>query len=410
MSKKQKILSFSAIGLDSPGLVSKITTRAFELNGNIIDVEENCRRGLFSIFLIIDFTMSDRSMEEIAASLEAMEKETDLKVNLTLCDGQENTRSPEHENHLVTIIGLDQPGIISKISTFFYKKNINIENCKMIARGRFFSMEMIIDTHKMYISPSRSRKEALEKMKNDLKEMCAEINQSVVIQSENIYERTKKLVVFDLESTLIQDFSLENFLNKIKGRVEYVGKGFDFPENSEDQMEALIENAKILKGVPLRDLRAFSEIIQLKPGSIELINILKSMGFKIALLSTGFNFFIRKIFETSGVDYAFSNALKADDNGLTTGELEDPIVTSETKNELLEFIMNVESIKRDQVIAIGDGSNRSHFIKDVGLSIAFKPDDSAIKTDGVLSSDQIINILYCLGIPKNELNKHFLSA
>lgn len=410
MSKIRKILSLSAIGLDSPGLVSKITTKAFEMKGNIIDVEENCRRGLFSIFLIIDFSLSEKTMKEITASLGTIEEETGLKVILAPYEDRELACFPDQENHLVTIIGLDQPGIISKISTFFYKKNINIENCKMIARGRFFSMEMIIDACKMVVPDSLDRKEALESMKTELKELCAEINQSVVVQSDNIYDRVKKLVVFDVESSLIQGFSLETFLNKIKGRVEVIGKGFDFPENSEDQMQALIENAKILKGVPIRDLRTFSKIIQLNPGSIELINILKSMGFKIALLSTGFNFFIRKIFETSGVDYAFSNALKADENGLTTGELEEPIVTSKTKNELLRFIMNVENIGRDQVIAIGDGSNRSHFIKDVGLSIAFKPDDMAIDTDGILSGDQIINILYCLGIPGHELKKHFLAS
>jgi ribose 5-phosphate isomerase len=66
----------------------------------------------------------------------------------------------------------------------------------------------------------------------------------------------------------------------------------------------------------------------------------------------------------------------------------------------------VEHIGRDQVIAVGDGSTRSHFIKNVGLSIAFKPDEKSIKTDGVLSSDHIMHMLYCLGIPKRELDTY----
>ena len=68
--------------------------------------------------------------------------------------------------------------------------------------------------------------------------------------------------------------------------------------------------------------------------------------------------------------------------------------------------MEIENINRDQVIAVGDGSIRSQFIKDAGLSIAYNPDEATIKTDGILSSDQILNILYCLGIPRTELNKY----
>ena len=73
MNEKRKIVSLSAIGLDSHGLLSKITTRIFEMNGNIIDVEENCRRGLFSIFLIIDFSASKRSMDGITRDLKEIE-------------------------------------------------------------------------------------------------------------------------------------------------------------------------------------------------------------------------------------------------------------------------------------------------------------------------------------------------
>ena len=82
-----------------------------------------------------------------------------------------------------------------------------------------------------------------------------------------------------------------------------------------------------------------------------------------------------KIFETAGIDYAFSNSLKVDQQGIITGELEDPVINSHTKDDILKFIMNVENIGPDQVIAVGDGSTRSHFIKNVGLSIAFNPDE-----------------------------------
>ena len=406
MSTTHKFVSLSAIGLDSPGLVSKITTDIFELGGNIIDVEEYCRRDLFSIFLIIDFSASNHSMDEITTTLKAIENETGLKVSIGIHDKEEINRRDEKELHIVTILGVDQPGIIAKISAYFHRCNINIQNCRMIARGKFFSMEMVVDTNKMRVEPGLSHKEVLEKMKDELKDLCTRINQSVVIQSENIYKRAKKLIVFDVETTLIQVSSLKHLLKKIQGKAKSPESIFGFLDDTTDEMQSLIENIRSLKGIHISELRKLSEMLQLNPGTFELIGILKSMGFKIALLSSGFNFVIKNLFEAAGVDYAFSNTPKIDENGIFTGELEEPIITATTKNEILKFIMNLENIKREQVIAVGDGSTSSHFIENCGLSIAFKPDEPHVKTDGIFSSDQITHLLYCLGIPATELDEY----
>ena len=406
MSEKDKIISLSATGIDTPGLVSKITNRIYELGGNIIDVEENCRRGLFSIFLIIDFSGSEHHMEQVEKALTVLGDETGLKTIFGAYEEAEIRYPARKERHIATILGEDKPGIIAKVSAFFHAYNINIETCKMIARGKFFSMEMGIDTGRILIQPGLSRDKTIEKMKSELKELCRDLNQSVVIQSEDVYRKGKKLVVFDVESTLIQESSIKSFPEKVCDQIRPADTKLSAVDNAGDSVHALIENARLLKGMPIADFEKFSSALELNPGALELIGILKSMGFKIALLSSGFNFFIRKIFEEAGVDYAFSNTLKTDDKGLITGELEEPVITSDKKQEILEFIMRVENLQPDQVIAVGDGSIRSHFIKNVGLSIAFKPDEKSIETDGVLSSDQIINMLYCLGMPKAELDKY----
>ena len=406
MREKGKIISLSAIGLDSPGLVSKLTTKVFELNGNIIDVEESCRHGLFSIFLIIDFSGSDAHMKKISETLSRMGEETGLKVVLEIYPEDQIAYSGEKENHVVTVLGEDKPGIIAAVSTFLHQHHINIEGCKMIARGKFFSMEMAINTSRMRVEPPMSHGEAIEKMKLALRDLCSSLNQSVVIQSENIFNRGKKLIVFDVESSLVQESSLEDFMTRIQGRIKTAEGEVQMRNGGEDRFQSLVENARNLRGMPVADLEKFSENLQLNPGALELIGTLKTMGFKIALLSSGFSFLMKRVFEEAGVDYAFSNSLRADEKGLITGELQEPIITDETKSEILDFIMSVENLKPEQVIAVGDGSTRSHFIKNVGLSIAFKPEDRSVATNGILSTDRISHILYCLGIPKAELDKH----
>lgn len=406
MGEENKIMSLSAVGLDSRGLVSKITSRIDVNKGNIIDVEENCRRGLFSIFLIVDFSSSESSIEEITEDLKILEEETGLKFIMGVYDKDKIPYHSEKEHHIVTVLGIDRPGIIMRVSTFFHKRNINIENCKMIARGQFFSMEMVIDTGHIRIEKEQSRHEALENMKAALKDLCAELGQGVVVQSEDIYNKGKKLVVFDVEASLIRHDSMTDFLERIAGKVKTLNGKTVFKDEERDDLQHLIEHARTLKGISFQDLEKFGESLQLNPGSLELISILKSMGFKIALISSGFRFFVKKIFEEAGVDYAFSNMLEVDEKGIITGEMEEPIITPVSKDEILQFILNMEKISRDQVIGIGDGSSRSHFIKNAGLSIAFKPGDTPIQTDGFLGGDKIISLLYCLGIPERELAKH----
>ena len=362
--------------------------------------------GLFSMFLVVDFSATEQSDDQIVAALKELQKEVDIRIVIGSYDVKDNLLPSQHENHLVTIIGVDQPGIIAKISSLLHTYRITIERTRMIARGRFFSMEMLIDTRTMISSPDLSHAEQIKQVKSDLRKLCAEIDQSVVIQSGETYQRQKKLVVFDVESSLVQQASLNEFIKVVSNRLEPGPVIETTTEKQDDPMNILVENAKRLKGLTVDTFRQYAEILQLNPGTIELIKILKSMGFKIALLSSGFNFFVKKIFETAGVDYAFSNTLEIDEAGVFTGNLEQPIITSDSKEDLLEFIIQNENIQKEQVIAVGDGSKSSHFIKNVGLSIALQPENPLIKTDGVLGNDQLLNILNCLGIGEEDLNNY----
>lgn len=412
VKKRNNRIMLSAVGIDSPGLVAKMTTKIFDLGGNIVDVEETCRRGLFSIFLVIDFAAAKAPIEQLIQELEAIEKETGLKVVVKGYDRQDIVLLPGQSNHLVTIIGVDRPGIIAKISTFFSDRGVNIENVKMIARGELFSMELIINTDNMVVDRASSSVASLEEMKTRLKTLCQKLDLSVVIQSENIYRRTKKLVVFDVESSLVRQRSLGRFLKTIKDRIKKAGTLPKFPAGIEIQAHVMAESAKLLKGIPIKEFEKFSEMLQINPGTYDLISILKSMGFKIALISSGLNFFVKRIFEIAGVDYAFANSLRVDENGYTTGELQEPIIGEDTKSDMLDFILSVEDIHPDQVIVVGDGTLCAHTIKKVGLSIAFHSDvlrhgKKDANTDGILKSNNIFNILYCLGISRSELDYYF---
>ncbi len=402
------IVSLSAIGPDSPGLVSRITNRVLRLEGNILDVEESCRRGIFSIFLVVDFSASDQTPEAIQESLNGIEEETGLKVIVRGSDEIDIVATAAGDHLLVTILGTDRPGIIAEISSLFHSYKANIEGCRMIARGPFFSMEMAVTVNSINAEAGPSRAVAIERMKEELKSLCARLGQSVVIQSESTYRQAKKIVVFDVESCLIEESSVRRFLDALNERLNTLERriGPLSHEATGGWAQALVDHVGVFQGIPMQDLEAAGPNLKLHTGVLELLRILKAMGYKVALLSTGFDCFLKWIYEAESVDYAFCNTLQKDDKGNAAGVLEEPVLTASTKIEILEFIMSMEGISRDQVVAVGDGSTYSRFMKDAGLSIACSPEAGNLSTDGVFSSDHMLNILYCLGITQEDIARY----
>ena len=404
MGNYDKKITLSAIGLDAPGLVWKITERILDLGGNIIDVEEHCRRGLFAVYLEIDFSNSSHSLDHILQKLRALENDTGLKIILKQIPSKRTSDEVGRGRYIITVLGIDRPGIMAEISKLLAKRNVNIEHCRMIARGEFFSMQMVVDASAT--SPPHTTPDPIEEMKDSLKEICQQLGQSVVIQDEAAHKKMKKLIVFDVESALIEEASISRMLYALDRLLRARGAEPAPLPNERPKVEALIQNINKLKGISHAEMQKLAENLALNPGTRELLGILKTMGFKIALLSSGLEVVLKKLFEGIDVDYAFANTLKVAPDGTITGELEEPIITDDSKAQILEFIMNMEHAQPDQVIAVGDGSPRSGFIRNAGLSIAYRPREESVTTDGVLKTDQISHVLYCLGIPLVELTKY----
>jgi phosphoserine phosphatase len=401
--KWEFFLKVSAIGLDSPGLISKITSKIYNLGGNIIEMEENNQWALFSIFLITDFSESKFDIEKIIKELKTVEENTDLKIVISKCNGQEQICKVHPLNYVLTILGIDRPGIIAEISSLFHEYNINIERTITIASGNFFSMEMIIDTSQIKLYSKLGHNEALRELKKELVNKCFELDQSFVLQTERNYGKMKKMIIFDLEKTLINKDSINEFLDKVHLILKNTDLKKDLP-NKFQNIEELIKNIDLLEGMEKEKIFDLGNILSLNEKAVELLKILKSMGFKIALLSSGFSFFIKEIFDKIEIDYAFSNSLVLKEENLISGKLEDPIITDSTKNTILELIISLEHIKRDQIISIGNGI--SEFMKQVGLSIAYNPKELIVDTDGILNSESLFPLIYCLGIPKTEIDAY----
>lgn len=395
MSKNDELLVITAYGKDRPGLVKQITSILGENSINIVDIEAKIMRGLFIIFLIVDLRTSTISKSDLIDKYDTLSKEIEFFFNIE--PYREGRRKAEKDLMFLTIIGKDKPGIVSKLSNLMAEYNANIESIKMISRGELIVMEILMDTSELKIEPLEFR--------NHLQRLWEEIGVSGIFQKEDIYNKSKKLIVFDMDSTLIQAEIIDE-LAKIAGVGEKVKDLTSKAMKGEiDYTKALKERVGLLKGLKESLVRDLAENMVLTPGSEEVIQILKLMNYKIAIISGGFSIFTDTLKEKLGIDYSFSNKLVIED-GILTGKLEEPIIDAKEKGKIISWLAEVEKISKNEIVAVGDGATDRFMLESSGLGIGFNP-KAVLKqfADGVISSDNIFGLLYCLGIPEKELKK-----
>ena len=385
----------TATGKDKPGLITEITELIANANGNIVDIEAFSMRGLFAIFMIVDIRCMSASLESLRTQLTSLGKKIGLDVNIEpLPSGR---RKIGKKLVLLTTLGKDQPGIVANVSRFLSENNANIERIRMIAYGELNAMEILIDINDLEI-PLEDFKEALSKE-------CKKVGQDVVFQKDTVFRRPKRLIVFDVDGTLI-DAEMIDELAKAAGVGGKVSEITSRAMNGEIEFkQALKERVQLLKGLPVGVLDSIVENLDVTAGAEELITALKALGYKIALISGGFTQFVEKIKEKLGIDYVYANKLVIKD-GKLTGEVVEPIIDAERKAELMKEIAEKENLLMEQVVAVGDGANDRFMLQNSGLGIALYPKAVLQKVaSGVITKNNLAGILYCLGAPEEKLKE-----
>jgi len=193
LNNEDQILVVSCLGRDRPGLVHGVTRVIAKYNANIVDIDQTVLRGLFAMFLLVDISYINDSVEKFLAELK--EVSNNLGLVLTIEPYSPGRRKSEKDLYCLTIIGKDKPGIIATFSEIFGETEVNIEQIRMIARGEVIATEMILDVSDSKLSISSLR----EKLENTGREMGL----SLVMQPKYVHDMQKRLIVFDMDNTLV---------------------------------------------------------------------------------------------------------------------------------------------------------------------------------------------------------------
>ena len=233
--------------------------------------------------------------------------------------------------------------------------------------------------------------------KKSLLELAHQFDIDIAFQEDNIYRRNRRLVVFDMDSTLIDAEVIDELAieagvgEEVAAITEAAMQGkLDFKQSFEKRLS-------LLKGLDASVLQSVAERLQLNEGAQHLISTLKKLGYKTAIVSGGFSFFGEYLQQILGVDYVYANQLDIKD-GVVTGLVRGDVIDGQRKAELLSELATREGLMLEQVIAVGDGANDLPMLNLAGLGIAFraKPlvEESAKQAISSLGLD---GILYLLG-------------
>jgi phosphoserine phosphatase len=390
-----RIIALTALGRDRPGLVADVSGAVTDLGGNIVHVEQSSIFGLFSMVMLVEPADLPPGLDlyRFAYELSLRGRDFGVDVKAEVVEREHAMRSKDVR--VVTIVGSDKPGVMTAITRTVADAKANIERMHHVAQGDLMAFEIWIDV----------RGADFEQLRHAIRRTCERVGVDAVIQPHSMFRTTKRLVVFDMDSTIV-DGEVINELARAAGVEPHVAAITERAMRGEmDFREALRQRVKMLQGLTVQDLESVADGLRLTPGAEDLVRTLKEMGFRLALISGGFTFFTDRLKQELGFDYTFANKLVIRD-GVVTGEVEGDIIDMHRKGEILDELAAREGLKRDEVVAVGDGANDQIMIKNAGLGIAFNAKEILKRAaSGSLSRENLRGILYALGATPHDLKR-----
>jgi phosphoserine phosphatase len=395
MKQNESIVLVTINGKDAPGIVSAMTQVIARANIRILDIEQVVIHNTIILSILMDFYQDSAEQKPVLKELLFEAKRLNLNMDFSVLSDSDFSLRSTKSTYAITCVGEDiSAQVLAKISSTLAKSKVNIEKIGKLSEGKLKCVEMIANA---------ASEAGISQLRKELLHLSSDYPVDISLQKENIYRKAKRLVIMDLDSTLIQ-MEIIDELAKLAGVGDEVANITRACMGGElDFTEALIKRVWLLKGIPLETLQQVYDNLQLMPGAKKLINILKKLGYKTGVISGGFDFFASRFKQELGLDYAFANKLQVRD-GVLTGRVLEPIIDSRKKADLLEEIARKEAISLEQVIAIGDGANDLLMLERAGLGIAFNAQKKVREAAShSISQRNIDSILFLLGINEKDL-------
>ena len=381
-------------GLDAPGITAALTQVLSNTQIELLDIEQVVVHGQLTLCLLVNLDLESEPGEAVLKELLFCARKLDQELSYRSVP--EIKPKKDKRRYVLTVMA-DRvtAGVMHQISSLLAMHDANIENIRRLSHCELSSLEIALSILESQVLT----------LKSALLKQLSQNSVDIALQRESLTRRNKRLVVLDMDSTLIQAEVIDE-IARMHGVEAQVGRithqamheGLDFAQSLEQRV-------KLLEGFETLRLEQLVRDLKLTPGARELVRVLKSLGYQIGIISGGFEQAAFYLKEQLGLDFAYANKLEEYD-GRLTGRVTGPIVDATRKADLLDIIAQSKYIPLEQTIAIGDGANDALMLAKAGLGIAYHPKAILRKSaDTTISFGGLERILYLLGIHAREIHE-----
>lgn len=400
-----EIIRINFSGKDRPGLVSQLTGVLAHYNANILDIGESVIHDYISLVMLIELPLQKPEADVLKDLLYAAHR-FDLSVNFTpipLDEYEDWVGDQRRERRMITMVGRKFTAEqISKVTAVIADQGLNIDvTTRLSGRPSIRNPRSLQRACIQFAIHGEPKDE--DKIRRDLLQISKELGVDVSFQVDDIYRRSRRLVVFDMDSTLIQTEVIVE-LAKAAGVGQEVEEITEAAMRGElDFRQSLFKRVSLLKGLNESVMAEIAQSLPLSEGTERAAKTLKHLGYKVGIISGGFTYFGEYLKDKLDFDYAFANELEIAD-GKLTGHLVGDIIDAEQKAVILSQIAERENLSLKQTIAVGDGANDLNMLSVAGLGIAYhaKPivQDQA---EQAISNVGLDGLLYLIGVRDREI-------
>lgn len=401
-----EIILINIAGKDRKGVNSRFTSVLSQYNVNVLDIGQSVIHEHISLGILVEIP-DDRNFSSIFKDVLFEGHKMGLSIEIKPVDHHRYEKwvmAQGKERRIITLLGKKLTALqIAKVTSVIAENNLNIESItRLTGRVSLKNHELAPTRASIQLCVS-GRPVNIMSMRGEFMQLSQETGIDISFHIDNIYSKNRKLVVFDMDSTLIQAEVIDE-LAKIAGVGDEVAKITESAMRGEiDFKESFRKRVALLKGLKEKDLAHIAETLPLSEGVELVTKTLKGLGYKLGILSGGFTFVGNYLKEKLGFDYVYANKLVIKD-GIVTGEVTGEIIDGEKKAVLLKSLAAKENISIEQTIAVGDGANDLPMISIAGLGVAYnaKPVVRA-KANTAISCVGLDGLLYLIGMHDREI-------